>query len=221
LLIGNHYFSPDTKPEVITDYFRLLENMLDTNNLCVILVGDFNVPGFNWGCGLPLPNSRYYSKLKGDAVCTFTCLLGLRQCVEAVDSHNLLDLVFANFTDLKPVPADFGLVKPDSYHPPLSTDIFLPHITNNLNCEFSYRNFAAGNYTLLYNILSTCDWSGVYETASVDEAVSRLNATVGDAMEQAIPCGYNRKSKFPPWFSYTLSECFPTFLMPRTPCTEC
>jgi hypothetical protein len=29
-----------------------------------------------------------------------TCLLGLRQFVEAADSHKLLDLAFANFTDL-------------------------------------------------------------------------------------------------------------------------
>jgi hypothetical protein len=138
LLIGNRYFSPDTKPEVITDYFRLLENKLDTNNFRVILLGDFNAPGFNWGRGLPLPNSHYYSKLKGDAIYTSTCFLGFRQCVKAVDSHNLLDLVFDNFSDLKPDPADSGLVKPDSYHPPLNIYIYLPHITNNLNCEFRF-----------------------------------------------------------------------------------
>jgi hypothetical protein len=105
----------------------------------------------------------------------------------------MLDLVFANFTDLKSVPADSGLVTPDTYHPPLSIDVFLPHVDDNLNCEFSYRNFAAGNCTLLYNILSACDWSSVYET-SVDVAVTSLNAAVRGAMEQAIPRG---KSKFP------------------------
>jgi hypothetical protein len=47
-------------------------------------------------------------------------------------------------------------------------------------------------------MLSTCDWSGVYKTASVDEAVSSVSATVRDAMEQAIPRGYNRKSKLSP-----------------------
>jgi hypothetical protein len=61
----------------------------------------------------------------------------------------MLDLDFANFTDLKSVPVDSGLVTPDTYHPPLSIDVFLPHVNNNLNCQFSYRNFAAGNYTLL------------------------------------------------------------------------
>jgi hypothetical protein len=112
----------------------------------------------------------------------------------------MLDLVFANFTDPKSVPADSGLVTLDIYHPPLSIDVFLPHINNNLNCEFSYRIFAAGNYTLLYNVLSTYDWSSVYETISVDVAVASLSA----AMEQAIPRGYSCKSKFPAWFSYTL-----------------
>jgi hypothetical protein len=44
----------------------------------------------------------------------------------------------------------------------------------------------------------------VYDTSSVDVAVQSLNAAVPDAMEQAIPRGYSCKSKFPPWFSYTL-----------------
>jgi hypothetical protein len=30
-----------------------------------------------------------------------------------------------------------------------------------------------------------------------------FNAAVHGAMEQAIPRGYSRKSKFPPWFSHT------------------
>jgi endonuclease/exonuclease/phosphatase (EEP) superfamily protein YafD len=47
MLIGNHYFSPETKPEVISAYFHNLENILDTNNTRVILLGDFNAPGFN------------------------------------------------------------------------------------------------------------------------------------------------------------------------------
>jgi hypothetical protein len=100
----------------------------------------------------------------------------------------MLDLVFANCTDLKSVPADSGLVVPDTYHPPLNIDVFLPNVNNNLNYEFSYRIFTAGNYSLLYNILSAYDWSSVYET-SVDVAVASLNAAVRGAMERAIPSG--------------------------------
>jgi hypothetical protein len=126
ILIGNHYFPPDTKPEVIIDYLRHPENTLDTNKTRIILLGDFNAPGFNWESGTPLSKCHYYSKLKGDAIYTSTCLLGPRQCAEAIDSLNMLDLVFANFTDLKSVPAHSGLVTPDTYHPPLSIDVFCP-----------------------------------------------------------------------------------------------
>jgi hypothetical protein len=137
MLIGNHYFSPETRTEVISAYFHNLENILDINDDGVILLGDFNAPGFNWEIGAPLPKCHYYSKLKGDAIYTSTCLLGLRQGVEAVDSINMLDLVFANFTDVKLVPADSGLVTPDTYHPPFSIDVLLPHV-NNLKSEISY-----------------------------------------------------------------------------------
>jgi hypothetical protein len=184
--------------------FTTLKTLCDTNNTRIILLGDFNAPGFNWESRTPLLKCHYYSKLKGDAIYTSTFLLQLRQCVEAVDSLNLLDIVFTNFTDLKSVPPDSGLVTPDTYHPSLNIDVLLPHVNNNLNSEFGYRIFAAGNYTLLYNILSTYDWSSVYETSSVDVAVQSLNAAVQDAMEQAIPHGYSCQSKFLPWFSYTL-----------------
>jgi hypothetical protein len=71
----------------------------------------------------------------------------------------------------------------------MSTGVCLPHVNNNLNCEFSYRNFVAGNYTLLYNFLSKnmCDWSGVYETSLIDVAVAILNAAIRDVIEQAVP----------------------------------
>jgi hypothetical protein len=60
------------------------------------------------------------------------------------------------------------------------------------------------NYTLLYNLLSTYDWSNVYETTAVDTAVASLCAAVCGAMEQAISRAYSCRSKFPCWFSYTL-----------------
>jgi hypothetical protein len=51
---------------------------------------------------------------------------------------------------------------------------------------------------------TTYDWSSVYEATSVDTAVANVNATGRGAMEQAIPRGYSRKSKFPPWFFHNL-----------------
>jgi hypothetical protein len=204
LLIGNQYFPPDTKPEVITNYFRSLENKLDTHNFRVIMVGDFNTPGFDWNRGLSVPGCHYYSKLKGDAIYASTCLLNLHQCIDAVDSSNLLDLIFSNFSDIGITFLDSGIIKPDTYHPPLVIDVILPLVSPTQNCDYSYRNYASGDYNLLYNILLAYDWSCVYDTNSVDAAVASLNAVVQDAMEQAIPRVYIKKSKFPHWFSSSL-----------------
>jgi hypothetical protein len=102
------------------------------------------------------------------------------------------------------VPVDSGLVTPDTYHPSFTADILLPHVNNNLNSVITYPIYSAGNYAFLYNLLSTHDWSSVNETTSVDTAVASLNAAVRGAVEQAIPRGYSRKSKSPPWFSHTL-----------------
>jgi hypothetical protein len=69
--------------------------------------------------------------------------------------------------------------------------ITLPLVSPTQICEFSYRKYTSGDYTLLYNILSNYDWSCVYGTSSVDAAVASLSAVVQDATDQAIPSGQN------------------------------
>lgn len=94
LLISNHYFAPDIKVDVIDNYFKFLENKLDSLNCRVLLIGDFNVPGFDWDKGLPSPHCHYYTKLKGEAIHSATCLLGLNQHNRPDGGGNLLDLFF-------------------------------------------------------------------------------------------------------------------------------
>jgi hypothetical protein len=72
---------------------------------------------------------------------------------------------------------------PDTYYPPIVIGISLPLVNHTLNCEYSYRKYAAGDYTLLYNVLSNYDWACVYDTSSVDAAAASLSAAVQDAME--------------------------------------
>jgi hypothetical protein len=201
LLISNHCIPLGTKPEVITNYFRSLEDRLDTKNSRVLMLGDFNTPGFDWNRGLSVPDCHYYSKLRGDAIYTCTYLLNLQQCIEAVGSSNLLDLVFTNFSAYDITFPDSGIIKPDTYHPLMVIGITLPLVNPTQNCEYSYRKYASGDYTLLYTILTNYDWSCVYDTSSADAAAASLSAVVQDAMEQAIPRGFVTKSKFPHWFS--------------------
>jgi hypothetical protein len=121
------------------------------------MVGDFNTPGIDWKRGLPLLNSHYYSKLKGDVIYTSTCLLNLSQCTDTVSSSNLLDLIFSNLSELDITPVYPGCKKPDNYHPPLIIDIYLPFATCIQNYVYSYRKFLSGDYALLYTTLSTFD----------------------------------------------------------------
>jgi hypothetical protein len=111
---------PDTKPEIIANYFHSLETTLDTHNFRVVMVGDSNSPGFDWKLGVCLPNSHYYSKLKGDAIYASTCLLNLSQCLDTVGNGNLLELAFSNLSDFGITQVDPRLIKPDNYHPPLT-----------------------------------------------------------------------------------------------------
>jgi hypothetical protein len=127
LLIGNHYFAPDIKVDIINNYFNFLENTLDTLNYRVLLLGDFNVPGFDWNKGLPSPHCHYYTKMKGDVIHSATCFLGLNQHNHSVSGSNLLDLVFSNSVDISLDHVDYGLVHSDQFHPPFIIDCSMSH----------------------------------------------------------------------------------------------
>jgi hypothetical protein len=154
------------------------------------MAGDFNTPAFNWKRGLPLPNSHYYSKLKGGVFCTFTCLLNLSQCIDIVCNSNLLDLIFSNLSDLYIIPLDAGLVKPDNYQLPLILNIHLPFATYNQILVWGIYNFVS-------DILPTYDWSYVYGSTFVGFAVASLSAAVQDVMKQAIPRGIINSVEIP------------------------
>jgi hypothetical protein len=94
LLIGNHHFAPNVKVDIIKNYFNFLENILDTLYYRVLLLGDFNVPGFDSNSGLPSLNCHFYTRLKGDVIHSATCFLGLSQHNYSDSGSNLLDLVF-------------------------------------------------------------------------------------------------------------------------------
>jgi hypothetical protein len=71
-------FPPNMDNKVIENYFNSLENKLNTQNFRVVL-WDFNVPGYDWVSGLPHANTRYYTKLRGEAIHNAACFLGISQ----------------------------------------------------------------------------------------------------------------------------------------------
>jgi hypothetical protein len=125
------------------------------------VIGDFNIPNFDWKRGLSLPNSHYYSKLKVDAIYTSTCLLDLSHCIDTVGSSNLLGLIFSNLRDLGITPVDPGLIKTDNYNPPLIINICLPFATCVRNYVYRTVNSRLGImhcFTILNLWLVLCLW---------------------------------------------------------------
>jgi hypothetical protein len=68
--------------------------------------------------------------------------------MDAVGSSSLLDLAFTNFSELNINFIGSGIIRPDAYHPPFVFDVFLPFEASTRNCEYSYRKFISGDYTL-------------------------------------------------------------------------
>jgi hypothetical protein len=71
--------------------------------------GVFSIPNFDWERVLSLPKCYFYSKLKGDAIYTSTCLLDLTQCRV---TENSLDPVFTTFNYVRTFFADVVLSSP-------------------------------------------------------------------------------------------------------------
>jgi hypothetical protein len=65
------------------------------------------------------------------------------------------------------------------------------------NCNISYKRFPAGDYAALYNTLSTCDWSSLYNKISVDVSVGRLNVVATQTTDLAVPSGHSKRHKYP------------------------
>jgi hypothetical protein len=201
--LGNHYFSPNTDVKVIENYFNSLEVKLNPQNFRVVLLGDFNVPGFDWANGFPQANSHYYTKIRGDVVHSATCYLGLSQCNLTIHNKNLQDLVFANFSCVNVMISNLDSVEPD---PSLVTDLNSTIVSSHTQPSRLSCDYAHTDYFLLYRYLSSYDWSCVYNQSSTDSAVNKLNSVVTDALNLAIPNKLSRKSKFSCWFSGTLKH---------------
>jgi hypothetical protein len=203
LLIGNHYFPPDCKATTIDTYLQSLEQNLNAHQYRVIMFRDFNVPNYNWTNGEPLPNSYYYNEIKVNSIHTTTCFLGLEQCNSSILNEALLDLVFSNVSDLSVSSSCFAVVTPDKYHPPLNLDLELIFYVRHIPLS-PQRNFAQGDYLLLYNVLSQVNWSCILNDNSVDSAVNNLTDIVREAINLAVPYKRRKNTAYPHWFSKSL-----------------
>jgi hypothetical protein len=115
---------------LIVNYFCFLENKLDTYNFRVNMVRDFNTSGFDWKYGMFLPNSLYYSKLKGDGFTHSRAFLSLARALILSAAVIYLTDFFSNLCDLciATVTLDLQSLRIINFPPPWLS-IFIYHLS--------------------------------------------------------------------------------------------
>jgi hypothetical protein len=69
-----------------------LGTKFNTLNVRVVLLGDFNVPGYDWVSGFLHVNSGYDTRVRGYDTHNAACYLGISQYKLAMKNNDPLDL---------------------------------------------------------------------------------------------------------------------------------
>lgn len=191
------YIPPNTSAY---DYDLLFDNLLLLEflyNQKVLLIGDFNLPNYN----------ENINDNKSTILTNFMDLLKLQQFNHITNTNNrLLDLVLSNSNCV--VSRDvLPFVNEDPHHPSLliEFDIYSPAsrraefaLNKSLSKEFNFRK---ANYPLMYDKFLHADWSPILNERNVNLAVNKLNDIICDIFHETVPLKYNRKRRYPSWFT--------------------
>lgn len=203
LLLGNHYFPPDINVSIVQQYCDFLRDSIDISKYKVLLVGDYNLPKFNWEMGYSCHDNSYI-KHKSELIYSLFCDLALKQQnFERINPcDNILDLVVSNFNDELSISQEPELVTLDRRHPSLLIQLTLPVFNHNY-VPLVKKNFKNGDYLGLYNYLSDYNYA---DSPDPDVLSQDLNNAVSNAIGTFIPDKAIIPSKYPHWFSYKLRK---------------
>jgi hypothetical protein len=68
------------------------------------------------------------------------------------------------------------------------------------NFNIVYKILSAGDYAVVFNALSSYDWSSLYNETSDNAVVDRLNDPVTKSIDLAVPYGYVKNTNNPHGF---------------------
>ncbi|KAL1446877.1 hypothetical protein WDU94_003620 [Cyamophila willieti] len=202
LIVGNHYFQPSIRTELLRNYVDFLETCnIDIASSKVLFLGDYNIPRFNFDLGVS-ENDVPYIRNKSDIVYSLFCTFNLMQSnyERILDTDSLLDLVSSNFPDSLSITKEQGLVDWDHQHPALLINICLPVFKPNflplVKCDY-----ANGDYLGLYNYLSRYEF---IDSEDPEHLVRDLTEAVGGSIQSFIPKKTIYPKSYPRWFSGNL-----------------
>lgn len=202
IFISVVYIPPLRDINVLETYLSLFESYLLDNKLA-LLIGDFNLPYLGQN------NSEKNSVLQ-----EFLLTYNLKQHNTVVNClGRTLDLIISNTSILELCRSSHPLVIEDNYHPALEFGITVEKRNSEQNDHgrskvYKY-DFSKGNYLLLYELLSQCDWISVLREQSIDNSLDIFYEILYKCLDASIPkyasrAGLSSSCMYPMWYSSDL-----------------
>ena len=195
VVIACVYKSPNANDD---SSINACEFLFSFHNEPLIILGDFNLPDFDWNY------QSVYSKDHYLIFSEFFCNLNLKQFVDKpTRGNNILDLILSNVNDF---------VEDVQVHPPLS---HCDHsiVTFNVNIAYSLQSSSNSIYNIFdffktdfisFNeYIDSFEWPRIFVSCSSDVMYARLLCALYNGFVQFVPRrekrDVHRKPK-PPWF---------------------
>lgn len=214
-IVGVCYIPTGSKSEYYSEFIECIQtslrDILANENIAKFsLLGDFNIPGYQW-----LNESRYSTALGyhkdvnfREAAYTMSewCksynVIQLNSIKNA--SGNILDLVFTNFYSSEISLCNDYLIKCDEAHHPLSVSFLVSAITycdfNDIILDFKHANFAELSEKLS-EIVIPAEISGELQ---FNECVSDVERVFQKLIGEYVPTLKIKSRNFPHWYSNEL-----------------
>ncbi|XP_053698842.1 uncharacterized protein LOC128745791 [Sabethes cyaneus] len=209
IFLGVVYIPPNNSKDC--DHIQLhldtvveIVNRSDCNE--IILFGDFNQPRVEWsattgGYLFADPLLSYFTPACRTLLDGLTfCRLRQRNAVRN-SRDRILDLIYTSDSITSSSTAEEApepVVRLDPDHPALLLTIKgLPAVAHTNDVDASEYNFRKTNFDALNGLLCQMDWSDVYATVNVDDAVTAFNNKLRRCFSEVVPPF--KPPKNPPW----------------------
>jgi len=204
----------DSLIKAFSEYSQnLIDNcMIMDNGENILLLGDFNLPGYNWNRqdDIQLVQGFNVSRVIRELVDILLVLvnsLNLKQNIISPNSSNVfLDLMFSNVNMISCDVSLDPLCKLDLSHFAYTSEINTTKSSSLRYSLYSY-NFNKGDYTGLSNAFLNFELSELTNSSkSLDYKVNLLYKFLNDSIEKFVPKVHCRDSEDPSWFTYELRK---------------
>ncbi|XP_039761446.1 uncharacterized protein LOC120634736 [Pararge aegeria] len=209
LLVCVLYLPPAVSVNTLNAVLDNISSIMQSYRGDVLILGDFNLGSINWtrndnSTTRCLPSN--YSNELGFSLVDFLSLNNLVQC-NSIENHNgrVLDLVLANFENIKVTNSLDLLSKLDPHHPVLDIEITEIDNTVLISKPVIRYCFQKANYSTVLSELRRVDWD--YELVNCEDVnvmVQKFYLILNKIINSTIPKSRPKNRIHPVWFTPNL-----------------